>query len=267
MNEINTWEKETIQKITVAAEQAREKVRQLLHKTEDTIKQQLVEISMELQEGKVEENYVESTLDRWKEQLNEYKQRLESSNVSVSVHSKQIDWTTIIKVNGNQSDNKSTVEKFHSVLGNVRLEDNGLVAVQSGSNWSEVRGTGLYSSGEHRISLKIDKTRLKQIMVGIISSTGALNVTSYSSKSSYGWYCYDTRAYLNGVSTSSYYDGDIQSNDELLLMINCDENKLSLVNKRTGKNYEIPIDIHQAPFPWQLRLNMYDTGDVVRILV
>ncbi|CAF0913653.1 unnamed protein product [Didymodactylos carnosus] len=174
-------------------------------------------------------------------------------------------------VNKSASSNiqESNQERFNKLVGKIELADNGKVARHDASvTQSEVRGTGLYSTGIHRIRLKMEKV-VDWVYVGIINHSAPAHEHSRTSTSAYGWLS-GTRKYvfIKGQNNPGYdgYDGDICENDAVDLVLNCNEFKIQLLNKRTSKQYEIPIDSQACPFPWQLNVNLYNPNTSVRIL-
>ncbi|CAF0914856.1 unnamed protein product [Didymodactylos carnosus] len=155
--------------------------------------------------------------------------------------------------------------------GPVKIQDNGKVAVHAGSTDSatEIRGAHLYSTGKHFIQLKLEKMHHGYSLFGLISSSIPVQETSISSKATYGWVPGKSKqAWLKGSGSSEYggYDGDVVENDVIGLLLNCDKKTIQLSTKRTNKLYQIPIDVHSCPFPWQLYLSLYEVGDIVRIV-
>ncbi|CAF0746965.1 unnamed protein product [Didymodactylos carnosus] len=177
------------------------------------------------------------------------------------------EFTTDLPTSRNQAD-KFNAEKIY---GPIELQDEKKVAVHVGSAncATEVRGTNLYSTGKHRLQLKLEKMHHGYSLFGIVTESTLVQESSISSKSTYGWVPGNNKqAWLKGAGTAGYggYDGDIMENDVLELVLNCDKKIIQLSNKRTNKLYQIPVDINSCPFPWQFYLSLYEIGDLVRIL-
>ncbi|CAF1097953.1 unnamed protein product [Didymodactylos carnosus] len=102
LNKIDAWEADTIQTITDATERARQKVYQLVDETKDVVKGQFEKVSNEMRTGKEEENYVESTLDSWRQQLTQMKDQLETPTSTIVVNSRQVEWSSMITVTSEQ---------------------------------------------------------------------------------------------------------------------------------------------------------------------
>ncbi len=57
-----------------------------------------------------------------------------------------------------------------------------------------------------------------------------------------------------------------KKNDILELLIDCDEHQIRLTNERTNGTYILDIDLIKCPFPWQLNVIIYFSGDRIRLL-
>ncbi len=58
---------------------------------------------------------------------------------------------------------------------------------------------------------------------------------------------------------------DVKQGDTIEIEIDCINSKIALKNLQTNKNYELPIDLQQSPFPWQILINFDRHGDRVRL--
>ncbi|CAF1480776.1 unnamed protein product [Didymodactylos carnosus] len=275
LDNVDKWELEMIKRVRETAERTREIVWQFFKKRNENISEQLQSLSSVLRTAKNDENYVESTLEKWKQQIIEMKETVEKhiSTVHINIDtsgSDQIYWEEMIKVKQQSEISKRVLtlgkERFQSTLGNVCLREDGLIAEGREAWWSDVRGSNLYRSGIHQIHLKVEKLCTKDIMVGIISSKVPMNRCSYAFEGSYGWHLQGKSIYRNGILTTICYDADVIEDDEFILTINCTQQNISLLNKRTNRQSQIPIVLQTTPFPWQLRLNLCDLGSCVRII-
>ncbi|CAF4332391.1 unnamed protein product [Rotaria magnacalcarata] len=90
---------------------------------------------------------------------------------------------------------------------------------------------------------------------------------SYDSPSIYDWGQCTTQTFLNGSNQKGYagYDGDIKENDLIELIVNSEISNIKLINHRSTKRYQIPIDASKSPFPWKLSVNLVNMNDRVRI--
>ncbi|CAF1096436.1 unnamed protein product [Didymodactylos carnosus] len=287
LNQIDTWEAETFQKVAMVADNARNKVRLLFHEIEEDMNHQLQKISIELRTAKDTEDYAEVKLEQWKNQLKELKEKLDQLHELILVDTtsnNQIECRNFLKVKikytrhahihesaeiqqspqGINSAITQLRDGFKVITGNAHLED--LTVVHDKGDYSDIRGINLYESGEHHICFKFEQTQNKGVMLGIIASTFPTNKKSYHGGSSYAWCIGSKMCHLNGVWTdNNQHDINVDVNDELILIINCNQKKISLINERMNKHHEISVDIQSTPLPWQLRLNLLFPGDHVRI--
>lgn len=163
-------------------------------------------------------------------------------------------------------------EKFNKLSRHVVLEEKGCMAIHGGNQrHAECRGINVYSSGINRIILILKHREVEKYntFIGIIWSGTAMQERSFESSTAYGWAGHK-QVYLKGISSSIQgyggYDSDMCVNDTIELTLNCQLNFISMLNYRTRKIYEIPIDIHEGcPFPWQLHINLYAPNDRIKI--
>ncbi|CAF1063100.1 unnamed protein product [Adineta steineri] len=266
MMEINNWERESVEKIRLAAEKARCDLDQLLTSNKKLVTKELEGISPQLKTSKEADDYSEKNLTGWLQALEKLKNQLSSPSDVKLQKIKDETWLQhlgIVEVLLNSS------EKFEKVCGNAHILENGLVAEHDGTaSTAEIRGFEKYSTGIHKISLKIEKLSNNQWMFwGIISQNTAAKNDSYSSKSANGWTS-TKQVYLNGACNNGYnnYLADIVENDILYLTLNCDRQIIELENERTKQKNSIPINLRGCPFPWQLHINLCYSNDRIRIL-
>ncbi|UJR14459.1 hypothetical protein I4U23_001456 [Adineta vaga] len=93
---------------------------------------------------------------------------------------------------------------------------------------------GEYSWGNHRIRFILDQydpTR-SRIFIGIISQT--------------------TADYAH-----PRWQNDMETDDVIQLIIDCDQRMIRLINERTKRSYDIYVDVRYCPFPWQPYVRLY----------
>ncbi|CAF1358038.1 unnamed protein product [Adineta steineri] len=238
MMEINNWERESVEKIRYAAEKT----------------------------GKEADGYSEKDLSGWLQALEKLKNQLSTPSDVKLQKIKDETWLQRLEI---MTDPINSSEKFEKGCDSVHILENGLVAEHNETEIAaEVRGFTKYSTGTHKIGLKIEKmTNNNWMFWGIISQNTATQKNSFSSKSSNGWAMFKY-VYLNGEYSVGYnnYQGDIVENDILYLTLNCDSQTIELENERTKQKNSIAIDLNDCPFPWQLHINMYNSNDRIRIL-
>ena len=266
MVEINNWERESVEKIRGAAEKARRDLDELLTTNKKLTAEELKKISTQLKTRQEADDYSEKELTEWLQALEKLKKQLSTpANVKLDKvnDEKWLERLEIIPTLLNP------IDKFEKVCCNAQILENGLVAEHNGStSHAEVRGSTKYSTGTHKISLKIEKMENNNWMFwGIMSQNTPMQNNSYSSTSANGWAKYG-QVYLNGKNSGGYngYQGDIIENDILHLILSCDNRTIELENERTKQKYSIPIDLSGCPFPWQLHINLYGSNDRIQIL-
>ncbi|CAF1407330.1 unnamed protein product [Adineta ricciae] len=267
MKEINDWQHECMEKIRRTAEEARCKLTELITDNTQSLTQQLKLVSDQLKSSKENDEYSEIDLTQWMDALTNLKKRMETPpNIKLRKINHEV-WLQRLEITATSM---ISSDKFDKTCGDVKILANGSVVEHSGATGNaEVRGFAAYSHGVYKISLKIERmTNNYWMLWGIISQNTSMQVSSYSSKSSYGWAKNQKQVYLNGENNNGYndYDGDVCENDVLYLTLNCDERYIQLENERTKKKYTIPIDLTKCPFPWQLHINLYSANDRISIL-
>ncbi len=261
---IDQWEQQSIDKIYQAANDVRKKLKNMIERHSAKLNNSLTKIAHEINEARREDEYFETDIQDWVKQLNKLKNDLlkpptfriqESDSISPFISKIYID--------------ALLDDVFEKTIGNIRLEENDRVIVHGKSDgYATVRGIGEYSYGQHRLRLKIEEYHSsKWIFIGIISKDIFMEEYSVNSPSVYGW-AGPNQVYINGVYHAGFknYQSDLQKDDILELLIDCDERKISLINGRTRSSCELDIDLNKCPFPWQLNITMYFFDDRIRFL-
>jgi hypothetical protein len=241
MKQIDEWEEQSISRIRQAACDARKQIQDLLGQHATKLTKAFNELAQNLRKARDNDDFYETDLTQWMEKLNILKKDL--------VHPPSI--------NIQQEDNNiisfipqivrlmSSKELFERSLGDIRIEGNGQVIVKNQSNdYATVRGSGEYTSGQHRFRLKIEMHGSnKWLFIGIISKNIPLQERSYKSQSSYGWDGSDG-VFSTGVRRSGFngYRGDTEKNDVVELFVDCDQRMIRLKNKRTRSIHTLAVD-------------------------
>jgi len=162
---------------------------------------------------------------------------------------------------------------FGQSIGNIDIKDNGHV-IKRGllPRAGSVRVMGYYSSGCHQFRFTIEnletKSDRKWIFFGIVSILAPVEAQSYKAPTVHGWAGLN-KVYRNGIKSIGFegYISDMEKNDTLILLINCDQRTIRLTNERTNSKHQLEIDVNTCPLPWQPFVCLYYAGDQVRILV
>jgi hypothetical protein len=265
MKQIDEWEQQSIDKIRRTAHDARKRLQIAINEHTTKITKDLAKISGELHAAREDDDFFETDLEQWMKKLDELRNDL------TQLPSIEIDQgnSGIISLITKVVEVTSPKETFGRAMGNIRIEDIGQVIVkQEDVDDASARGTGQYSSGQHRFRFKIEECDTSRwVFIGIISKDVPMEVMSYKSQSSYGWAGGDS-VYLNGSKQPGFngYKSDLEKDDILELLVNCDQQLLRLKNERTRSIYEIKVDANKCRFPWQLNVHLYWANNRVRIL-
>lgn len=161
-------------------------------------------------------------------------------------------------------------ERFERCIGDVSIEGDGRVAVHSKRLCSgDVRGKQDYSSGQHRLKIRLQKNRSRlSIIIGVISKSTPMKIDSYKNPTFYGWASL-TQCYLGGVfrkSGDAYSMHDNCENDTIELIIDVEGRMLQYTNQRTEQSAQLAVDVSRCPLPWKLHLSLGGDDDEVRLV-
>jgi hypothetical protein len=262
MKQIDEWEQQSINKIHRAADDARKQLRNTINEHTTKLTEALTNIADELRKGREDDNFFETDLKQWMDKLDQLKKDLaHPTNIKI----RQEDNNVIPKIIEVFPAN----ETFGRSIEGIQIEDNGKVIVKKQANrHAGIRGSGEYVSGQYRFRFKIEEySTNKLIFIGILSKGVAMEPISFKSQSSYGWAGLN-RVYRDGTHHDGFngYKSDIEKNDIVELLVDCDQRMIRLTNERTQSVYELQIDTNKCPFPWQLNFNLYYLNDRIRIL-
>jgi hypothetical protein len=265
LKQIDEWEQKAIDQIHQNADEIRQQLLTILSKHQKNLSTTLTSITHELNQARENDDYFERDLNEWTQKINKLKEQLcgteaidiEQGDSSITLISKPL---III----------SSTEIVEKTFGNIRIEDNGQAIVHNSDAHShaEARGKGEYSSGLYHFRFQIESFNAnKWLFIGIISKDTTMREHSHGSLSSYGWASLN-QVYLNGRNNIGYkgYKSDMEINDIMRLIIDCDRQKISLTNERTQTKWEMNVDLAKCPFPWQIHFNLHYADDRIRIL-
>jgi hypothetical protein len=150
----------------------------------------------------------------------------------------------------------------------VRLTDNDrrYEKISQKDGWQCVFGILNYSTGIHRIRLKLEKC-IMNTLIGICSrNKPPKDSPFYNKPTTHGWFTHDY-VITNGHGQGSHpIWPPVNENDILELTINCDEKSLSILNERNQAQNSMEVDINQAPFPWCLLILHYDKDNQISLV-
>ena len=291
---IDTWERESISKIQAIAETARADLRQLLDRTKNDLKASVEKMTTELHSCQQSDDYTESDLKRWTEQLKDFRKRLENPSTTAIVNDDDTHaLIRFIKVSDKQQPVRSSIpsavrtadhrihafkeslpsshERFADIDGKAALADDGLLVTGSlASILSQpiIYGVNRYSTGRHQIRFRIEKMGEPRLFFGIIRSLENISRSGQAqinNASLYGWWDLN-EAIVNGKAQTSKYRNIVTTGDELALLVDCENKQIQLQHQRTKRLAQLTIDLDKCPFPWKIVIRLQSAGDCVRIL-
>jgi hypothetical protein len=267
IQQIDKWEKQSINKIQQAANDARTQVLNVITDHIIKIKKSLENLTEKLEQVRNDEKLTEIFLQQWRDTLDKLKNDLITPD-TIKLRKDDDDISFISKLFVNIVE---PVDFFERSAGNIRIEDNGQTIIHGlWSDHSSVRGKGEYSSGQHRFRFKLEELDPdKWAFFGIVSKNAPITPISITTPTAYGL-AGQNGVCLNGIyqnTNQNIYKSDMEMNDTLELFIDCDQQLIRLTNERTHSSHEININIDKCPFPWQLLLGLCcSAGDRIRIL-
>jgi hypothetical protein len=290
---VNTWEQQSIAKITLAAETARTELRKWIDRNNIEIKIPLDRITNELRSCQETDDYTETDLKRWTQQLEEYRIKFaklpiiemmdDDDNDTEGIHliklikpgeqkqSTPINQSILTLDRSGisiQESNYLVRERFDEINGGATLSDDGLTLTYAGA-WlgdSSACGTNLYSSGIHHIRLRVLERFYDSPFFGIITASQK-NIDRVSeSVSANGWTNFDFPIINGDKDHRVGRDKTIRLRDELTLTLDCERKQIFLKHHRTERLVHLPIDLRGCPFPWKMLVVLRRRGDAVRIV-
>ena len=260
IQQINQWEKKSIDLVRKTAEKLRQELLDGVTQDITQIKQNLQSLSNELREGREENDFSEIDLRQWTQRLEQLKSEL-LNPTTITLQEDSISLINNIRIN-----HRDISDAFERVFSNAQIEEDGRLVVKVGSSGhTEIRGKGEYNAGRHTICFRIEQLEQKGwVFFGIISKTQVMQFQSYSAPSSYGWS--NRNQIFSRAQHRSEQTLEIIQNDVVLLTIDCNQRKIQLTNKRLNRSMELTVDIQKCAFPWQIHLNLHQANTQVRIV-
>lgn len=287
LRKIDQWEKDSIKKIKKAAETARAELRQIIDRSKRRLTKIARDIAFDLNAAWKTDDFAEHDLTKWTKQLNELQADIKSAfTIPWSEDHQRPIYPITFMNNNNQFRNhhhhhriasklSSSIpyECFIKTSNSASIENNGLIVKHIGPNsdYAHVIGKQLYSKGIHTIRFKIlQSSPPYTIFFGCISSQTPPNSIYYKSPYVVGWFGYNEvyhhGVWNNNLNTHGYESNEIQTNDILHLIFDCDHKQIELFHQRMNKTYRLPVNIDKAPFPWQILVVLTNEDDSVKIL-
>jgi hypothetical protein len=283
---IDQWEQESHNKIQQIAGQARIDLEELIDRSTKNLEASLKQITNELQSSQHSEDYTESDLESWTNQLKEFRNELERPmamnvivdddkesvirliKVSKTLDSRAINRSidTSDQIDRNLSKaNERIAEGFAQMTQKSLLSENGLLARCLDQGPSAIYGIQSYSSGIHSIRFRIEQISKPNMFFGITTQHQIHSEPSCSAPSTNGWWNL-ANCVKDGILTRNNPTITIQTGDEVTLVLGCDHEQIHFHHHRTQNNNTMAIDLQKCPFPWKILIALTTQGDCVRLL-
>jgi hypothetical protein len=292
LSAIDHWEQQSIDKIRLTADNARDDVHKSTERTLDDFNIAINNITTKIQSSREANDGTESDIKKWNEQLKILQDLLkEPFPISLITDEKAKTTINIIKVKyeppvtdalraklkfqhhltskkeSHSPDSKHITiegdERFGRGAGHVTLSDDDSVATFVG--YSSICGKKLYSSGTQRIRFRIIAQKNEGIFFGVMSSKHAITARASELPSVYGWRDFD-RPIMNGnAQLKSYKERNIEPGDRLTLTVDCTNSKLTLTHHQLEGKIYLSIDSKKCPLPWKLLVSSFG-DDVIAIV-
>ncbi|CAM4806764.1 unnamed protein product [Rotaria magnacalcarata] len=286
LSRIDTWERESIDKIQQVANQARHDLNKFIDQTKQALKMTTNRLKSELQTSREAEDYTELDLKKWIDQLTQVRLDLEKSMNAyhlnddvdddqksiihfISVEDTQSTTTSDKSSSINRNSVSAKLEKFFRQDEVVKLSDDDLVAAYSGPKLRRsaiLFGANLYSKGKHLIRFRIERKTNGNFYFGIVTHAQDDPESIFSTlTTAYGWWRCDY-AVVHGVVRRNFSTIEILEGDEVTLSIDCDQTKIFLDHHRTQCSVQLLVDIDKCALPWKLVVALSSVGNCIRML-
>jgi len=287
-SEIDKWEKQSITKIQVAAEQTRADLRAIFEQSNEQFSRTCQAIATKLRSAREAENFSEIDLNRWTEQLNELKSQTKSLSMihtvednTSGIHFIKVEQDNTINSHKKSKESLSSKislssrieEKFAEGNGLATIDDEGLRVRHIDTDFKFVyfRGQRLYLDGRHTMRFKVEQsTNSCNIFIGICSSNIGVGQIIYYLTIVAGWFnnmdVWQHGRCVKNTKLQGSKNAEIKTNDTFQFILDCDNKQIELLHERTNKKYTMVVDLVQAPLPWKILLALGRKNDCVKIL-
>lgn len=281
---IDNWEKDSIRKIRLVAENTRIDVRNMTARTLNDFNKALDSITSNMETLRISNDATEIDLKTWDDELKSLQDVLQKP-FPISLISEDSPSSSIRYIKAHydppltESDHRDLTmklnqtiklqsrngllaepssndkEQFHRIAGHVKLVENGSLATFVG--YSSISGVKVYAVGTHRIRFRVVAKKNEGIFFGIMTMMQEMIARATELPSVYGWRDFN-RAIFNGTAQlKAYKDKNIQPGDELTLSIDCNHSEISLTHHRLRRRVQISVDMSKCPLPWKLVVSSY----------
>jgi hypothetical protein len=264
MKQIDKWENDSIEKIHQTANKAREDLLFIIEKHTNKIKQDFVDLTKELKTARNNDQFFENNLKEWIQKLNHLSTHLETlPEINFQYLNNNPSFISNILIN------ELLNERFQQTIGNINITDHGFEIIHNQTNtYASVCGLKDYSQGEHHLHFQIEYLTSNWVFFGIRSKDAPLPDYPSIGKTAYGW-SGSNNVWRDGNRTNKLdnYISDFNINDQINLIINCDQRRINLTNQRTNITYLLNVDINDCPLPWKLSVGLFHSpGERIRLI-
>lgn len=267
LREIDVWEENSIEKIHQAAEEAREQLLIIVDQYRTKVAESLTHLTYELTKARHDNDYIETDLKEWIEKLEKLKIDLSAAQ-TIDFGLDNNDTALIPKI----VINKILNDSFQTWFGDIQIVDNGTRILHGQSNQiAAVYTKDSYSSGQHTFRFKIEQLYTNQYFVfGIVTHETNANPNSsiLFNLSKCGRSLIQSGSYhQNNLNLFSLHGSNniIQTNDILVCQLDCDRQKLRIINERTNYQEEYNSNQIRCKQPWRMAIGLFHNNDSIRL--
>ena len=245
---IDQWEQQSIEKIQQVANNTRQQLSIALRARNDELRETSSHAMHMLIEARENGEFFEHDLQQWAEQLNQMQAtQMETDRIRIEHDSNALAFISRISIRDDCADHFYL--KMDQSFSNDDRNARDFKEYQHDSEKNE------FWTGQSSIRFKIHQyDEHCSILFGITSTSALDNAASIL----YGWaeknlvYVGDRKVYRHQGYTSDYETDDI-----VLLNIDCDRQEIALSNERTERTYRLSVDVGKCPLPWQLSVRFF----------
>ena len=292
LEKIREWKRQSVERIQKAAEQAERDVYEILDRERSIIEESVAEVAGELKAHQESNNYTESDLFKWSEELKGIRKSMKTipmielvkdDDRSTLIHLRKVHEQKMIRSPSNcspeEEENRSSLapglihtnrEKFCEVTNCISLSGDGFTATLSSdtcNTYQTIFGEKRYSSGVHYIQFRIEKKGHDNFFFGIVNNSQPIESKIFDTKTANGWWGFDYPV-VDGKRKERLATNinTLQKGDIVLLKLDCDKKIIQFEHERTQTNLNIPIKVKICPCPWKIAISLSKPGDSLRIL-
>jgi hypothetical protein len=268
MKQIDIWEQNSIEKIHQAAKEAREQLLIVVDKHRTKVADALTLLTQELTKARNNDDYVETDLNEWIEKIEKLKIDLAAAQ-AIDFGQDNNEASLIPKIFINDILNDS----FEKWFGDIQTTDHGKLILHGQTNQTAaVYSKGAYSSGQHQFRFKIEHLRTNQgFFFSIVSNDMDMDMSSrqfikFNSMKFEKAFDLTGGYHQNGISLFSLsgYNNVIQTNDILEFQIDCDHQRIRVINERTNYQKEFSTNLARCKLPWRMAIVLHHASDCVQ---